>query len=326
MPAYCHYPETLITNTVIEILIKTRAQEMQFTSIIPLWRVFYVILVVEGSVSHKREAMRGFILHQSNPPCRDVDTNKELKPCTLTNQNDYMRLMSVNSANPSPPGQLKISCKDGSNNMTCLPVSLEPMSYFCACDAEKGDLNTGIVWNDNWEEITESGLAIIKHSVCDAQAGWCLDGMFRMFKKSLVYLVKLYAPLDSQITVSSVYGSDIPKENIRLEYYGDFCAWIAAANDDSQWVKFDFLQSRVAVGVKIGKRCHLPQQYVTSFHVSTSDNDVAWSYIGTDVQAVYEGIIATWWFDRDVSARYWRIEPVTFIEHISMQADFIGFQ
>ena len=272
-------------------------------------------------MSQKREAMRGLILHQSNPPCRDVDTNKQLKPCTLTNQDDYMRLMSVNSANPSPPRQLKISCKDGSNNMTCLPLSLPPVSYFCACDAQRGDLNTGIVWNDNWEEITESGLAI-KRSVCDAQADWCLDGMF---KKNLVYLVKTYAPLDSQIYTSSLHSSEYEVGNVRLEYNGGLCAWAKANNDAAPWVKFDLLQSHVAVGVKIGKRCDKKVQYVTSFHVATSPDDVTWSYIGTDVQAVYKGIIATWWFDSEVSARYWRIEPLTSINYPSMQVDFIGY-
>ena len=77
--------------------------------------------------------------------------------------------------------------------------------------------------------------------------------------------------------------------------------------------------------MNIGKRCDHIQQYVTSFHVSSSDNDVTWSYIGTNVRAVYEDIIATWWFDRDVSARYWKIEPLTFKDHPSMQADFIGY-
>ena len=270
-------------------------------------------------MNHKREAMRGFILHQSNPPCRDVDTNKQLKPCTLTNQDDYMRLMSVNSANPSPLDQ--ISCTDGSNNMTCLPLSLPPVSYFCACDAQRGDLNTGIVWNDNWEEITMSGLAI-KRSVCDEQADWCLDGMF---KKNLVYLVKTYAPLDSQIYTSSLFSSDYEVGNVRFEYNGRFCAWAKASKDAAPWVKFDLLQSHGAVGVKIGKRCDNKVQYVTSFDVATSPDDVTWSYIGTDVQAVYRGIIATWWFDREVSARYWRIEPLTFIEYPSMQVDFIGY-
>ena len=278
-------------------------------------------------IGHKKAAMRGFILHQSNPPCHDVDTNKELKPCTLTSQNDYHKLMSVNTANPFPLGQLKIGCKDGSNNMTCLPLSLAPVEYFCACAAEKSDLNIGIRWDDSWEEITESGLAY-KRSLCDTQAGWCLDGMFRMirmFKEDLVYLVKHYALLDSQITVSTIYSTYFKKQNIRFEHTGPICAWLKSATDSSPWVKFDFLQSRVAVGVKIGQRCDATEQHVTSFHVSSSANDVTWSYIGTDVQAVYEGIIATWWFDKEISARYWRIEPVTFSNYASMQADFIGY-
>ena len=286
-----------------------------------MWRVLYSILMVEGSVNYKKEAMRGFILHQPSPPCRDVDTNK-LIPCTVTGQDDYERLVSVNSANPSPPGQLKINCKGGSNNMTCLPLSLTPVRYFCACVSEKSDLNTGIEWN-TWEETTGPELTI-KRSLCDSQAGWCLDGMF---VKSLVYLVKTYAPLDSQITVSSVYDGSYEAEKVRLDYNGEHCAWVKANTDSSPWVQFAFLQNRVAVGVKIGKRCdgEHGEQYVTSFHVSSSSDVVTWSNIGTDVQAVYDGIIATWWFDVEVSARYWRIKPVTYLLYPSMQADIMGY-
>ena len=286
-----------------------------------MWRVLYSILMVEGSVNYKKEAMRGFILHQPNPPCRDVDTNK-LIPCTVTGQDDYGRLVSVNSANPSPPGQLKINCKGGSNNMTCLPLSLTPVGYFCACVSEKRDLNTEIGWN-TWEVTTGPELTI-KRSLCDSQAGWCLNGMF---VKNLVYLVKTYAPLDSQISVSSALNFGHDAEKVRLEYNGEACAWIRTTSDNSPWVKFDFLQNCVAVGVKIGKRCdnNHGEQYVTSFHVSSSADDVTWSNIGTDVQAVYEGIIATWWFDMDVSARYWRIEPVNYVLYPSMQADIMGY-
>ena len=67
-----------------------------------MWILLSLVLVEEGSANHEKEAIRGFILHQSNPPCRDVDTNK-LIPCTLTGQEDYQRIMSVNSANPSFP-------------------------------------------------------------------------------------------------------------------------------------------------------------------------------------------------------------------------------
>ena len=272
-------------------------------------------------MGHKMEAMTDFILHQSNPPCRDMNTNNELKPCTLTNQEDYNRFRYGNSDCLATSVQMMPSCKDGTNNMTCLALSLTPVKKMCACDAVKGDLNTGIRWNDNWEKITESG-SVMKRSLCDAQAGWCLDAMFKM---GLIDLVKRYAPLDIQITVSSVYNPLHGENKVRLEYSGAECAWAKSLIDTSPWVKFDFLQSRVAVGVKIGKRCDVSYQYLKTYHVSTSDDDVTWSYIGTDVQAVYEGFIATWWFDREVSARYWRIEPVTYHGYPSMQAEFIGY-
>ena len=274
-------------------------------------------------MGHKMEAMTDFILHQSNPPCRDVNTNNELKPCTLTNQEDYNRFRYGKPDCLKLSGQMMPSCKDGSNNMTCLALSLTPVKKMSACDAVKGDLNTGIRWNDNWENITESG-SVMKRSLCDVQAGWCLDAMFKM---GLVDLVKRYAPLDSQITVSSVFNNYYIKEKVRLDYNGPRCAWIRGSTDTSPWVKIDFLQSRVAVGVKIGQRCDDINgvQYVETYHVSSSEDDVTWSSIGTDVEAVYEGMIATWWFDREVSARYWRIEPVTSHAYPSMQAEFIGY-
>ena len=81
-------------------------------------------------MNYKKEVIRGFILHQSNPPCHDVDTNT-LMPCTVTGQEDFQRLVSANPATPYPPGQPKVNCRDGSNNMTCLPLSLMPVEYLC---------------------------------------------------------------------------------------------------------------------------------------------------------------------------------------------------
>ena len=88
--------------------------------------------------------MRGFILHQSNPPCCDVDRDK-LMPCYLTNQDDYMRLITGNLKVSSFHGHFNMKqCKDEYVSMTCLRLSLAPVRYVCACASEKGDLNTGI--------------------------------------------------------------------------------------------------------------------------------------------------------------------------------------
>ena len=158
-----------------------------------MWRALCLICVVKGSVNYMK-AMRGFILHQSNPPCRDLNADKRI-PCTVTGQEDYERLTSANC------------CKYGFVIMTCLPLSLTPVDCFCH-SGEKGDLNTGIRWNDNWEETTGQGLTM-RRRLCDTQAGWCLDGM-------LVYLVKTYAPLDSQITASSVFHPALDTKKLDL--------------------------------------------------------------------------------------------------------------
>ena len=94
-----------------------------------MWRALYFEFLVQGNVIDE-EAMTGFILHQSNPPCRDVDTNKELKPCTLSSLEDYQGLRYGDPSCPAAQGQT--GCKDGSYNMTCMPLSLQ-VEYLCAC-------------------------------------------------------------------------------------------------------------------------------------------------------------------------------------------------
>ena len=180
-----------------------------------MWAAIYFLFVAEGNVIPNDEAMTSFILHQSNPPCRDVDTNKELKPCTLSSLEDYRELRYGDPNCPAAHGQT--GCKDGSYNITCMPLSLQ-VEYLCACAEVKGDINAGIAWNDTWEEISGDELSF-KRSLCDSQAGWCMDGMFKM---NLTYLIKMYAPLDTQITASSSLDATVGKET-----YLCFRMWVA---------------------------------------------------------------------------------------------------
>ena len=296
------------------------SQEMLYVFLMsPMWKALYFVFLVQGNVIDD-EAMTGFILHQSNPPCRDVDTNKELKPCTLSSLEDYQGLRYGDPSCPAAQGQT--GCKDGSYNMTCMPLSLQ-VEYLCACTDVKGDINAGIAWSDTWDEISGDELSF-KRVLCDSQAGWCMDGMFMM---NLTYLIKMYAPLEAQITASSILAPDFDSKQVKLyQIDGSTCAWIKGGSDQSPWIMFDFLQIRVAVGVVIGKRCDYPAQYVKSFRVSTTDDDVTWSYIDADdVQAQYEGVLFTWWFGREVAARYFRIEPVTWNGYAAMQAEFLGY-
>ena len=145
-----------------------------------------------------------------------------------------------------------------------------------------------------------------------------------MFKMNLEYLIQLYAPLDNQITASSVsedYYNASENADVPFEYLatGEECGWVPSEDDSSPWIKFDFLQSYVAVGVLFVKSCGFP-----IFNMSSSADDVTWSSVGTKVglDAVYEGIRATWWFEKEVSARYWKFEPDVMIP---LKAEILGY-
>ena len=246
-------------------------------------------------------------------------TREVIQPCSITKHEDHDALVSFNHHLGAP--QLTTTCQDETFNMTCSPIYLMPVHYICVCVARKGDFNTAIKWSDEWDEITEPFTAM-RRTLCDTEAGWCIDGMV---KKGLVYLVKRYAPLDSQITVSSTHTIHT-KEQARIQSVGTLCAWISKPWDDNpQRSKFDPLQSYIGVGVLMRKRCDNPSYFVTSSNVSTSSDDVCWSHVYTDVQAVYQGISLTWWFQRKVSARYWRISPVTYNNYAALQVDIIGY-
>ena len=239
--------------------------------------------------------MTSFILHQSDPPCNDVDTRKELVPCTFNSPEDYGSLLSGHSPSRVYKHQMRPGCKDGSMNMTCLPLALSPWKYFCACDTTKGQMSTYIKWSEKWQEITEPVVAM-KRELCNSETDWCLDGMFKM---NYVYLVEHHVLLDSQITVSSTHSNAHQKGNVKIaDLY--HCAWMADDDDSVPWVIFDLLQTYIVAGVLIREKCDLNSghQYVTIFDISCSNDDVTWVYIDTNIHPLYRNTYYTWWFSK----------------------------
>ena len=267
--------------------------------------------------NYERAALVGVILHQSNPSCEDVDTSKEFIPCTISSTDYFSIQISAHS-----PHCLVPHCRDGSVNMTCIPLSPSPHNYYCVCNEAKQEMDTSISWNEEWNEITHP-VAALQRSLCHQEAGWCVAAMFKL---NSIYLVRQYVIDDTQITVSSFYDKNYPKGNVRISDIPDFCAWVALTNDSTPWVKFDMLESYTGVGVVIRQRCDGTEgkQYVTDFDISSSNDDVTWVYIGRNIRPVYKDTFATWWFPHDVEARFWKIEILEFYRHRAMQADIIG--
>ena len=278
----------------------------------------------DGSdVMYRIEAFTDYLLHQSYTACHEIDTAKELLPCSINSPEEYQRLLSVSDSLHTDPGYPVSSCPDTSVNMTCLPLSLSPDTHFCGCNSAKGVLNTAIKWSDEWEE--ESGpVAAIKRTLCNTESGWCLNGMLR---RGLGYLLQHYAPLDTQIEVSSKFHNGYNTGMVRLHYVAYGCAFITSQDDLTPWVKIDLIQTYVGTGLLLRKRCDFVngQQYVRTFHASSSMDGITWDYIDRDVQAVYRNISFTWWFGRHVTGRFWKFEPITFNRQPALQIDLIGY-
>ena len=277
----------------------------------------------DSAIMYRIEAFKDYLLHQSYTACHEVDTVKEQLPCSINSHEEHKRLLDLSDSLQRDSGYHVPSCLDASVNMTCLPLSISPDTYSCACNSAKRVLNTAIKWSDEWEEASEPVTAI-KRTLCNTESGWCLDGMF---KRGLGYLMQRYAPLDTQIEVSSKYTNTYSITKVRLHYVDYACAFTLSDDDLAMWVQIDLIQAYVATGLLLRKRCDFVhgQQYVITFHVSSSMDGASWDYIDRDVQAVYQNISFTWWFGGGVTGRFWKLEPITYRKHASLQMDLIGY-
>ena len=133
---------------------------------------------------------------------------------------------------------------------------------------------------------------------------------------------------DSSITASSSWGAKHEAYRVRLDRYFDLaCAWCGKNDEPRPWVRFDMGQEVTGWGVVVKPRCDSPHtnQQVTSLQVFKSDDDVKWCGVSDVITTDYSiDKTSTSWFDEAATARYWRINVLTWLTHPSMKADLIG--
>ena len=144
----------------------------------------------------------------------------------------------------------------------------------------------------------------------------------------LAYLVSDMNIRDASITASSERNTTHAAKRVRINRYDDDeSAWAPAAIDHAPWVQFDMEQDVTVWGIVMKPRCDDPHtdQRVTLVKVARSDYGVQWQDTSNIISAdysVYE--ISTSWLDEATTARYWRIEVVTWHAELFMKADLIG--
>ncbi len=137
----------------------------------------------------------------------------------------------------------------------------------------------------------------------------------------------------SAFSASTVYGNDTPNygpQNSRLTETATFSNWSAAVNDGNQWLQADLGQPATLCAISTLGRAVQYNQFVTEYKVSYSLDGAAWTFVKSgDTPIVFAGnrerlVEVRHDFPEPITARYVRIHPVGWNEHITLRWELWG--
>ncbi|XP_072028746.1 uncharacterized protein [Amphiura filiformis] len=153
--------------------------------------------------------------------------------------------------------------------------------------------------------------------------------------------------LDNQLTASTVWPSDgnYKPSNARLNrqtQYPSGGSWIAQYNDADQWIQVDLgVLTRVTGVLTQGRPSNLNErfsggasccpQWVENFKVQYSNDGTNWPFVQSANNQTFVGntdqnTVVTNLFSTPVEARFIRILPTAWHEHISFRFEVVGCQ
>ena len=139
---------------------------------------------VKSFVRDDKWLLSHVFLHQNLPLCSQVAlTPGYLTPCHVRSAEDEAALPClVNKHCGNYVGSpMKISCSDGTPNMTCMPRYVSPDRMLCACNTQKSADYHGdnMKWN-NWSNYLASPYTGSYKKMCDKISGECLAKEYRL--------------------------------------------------------------------------------------------------------------------------------------------------
>ncbi|XP_031561718.1 coagulation factor V-like [Actinia tenebrosa] len=140
---------------------------------------------------------------------------------------------------------------------------------------------------------------------------------------------------NNQITASTQYNAAVPPRAGRLNYQLLGTCWSPRVLGAGQWLKVGFGHTMLVTGIVTTGRGNGIERWVTSYQISYSLDDTSWTFYkdtGSSVVKTFQANTddigyVTRIFDRDITARYIRIHPETYIpanELLGMRAEVLG--
>ena len=94
---------------------------------------------------------------------------------------------------------------------------------------------------------------------------------------------------------------------------------------EGSWLEVDLLRVYTVIGLMM-LRTTVPHWYLTLYDLKVSTDGISYQYIDQNIPVEYlpNEDYTTYWFDNVTQARYYRIEPVTWVLKPSVKCDVIG--
>ncbi|XP_030839537.1 lactadherin-like [Strongylocentrotus purpuratus] len=135
---------------------------------------------------------------------------------------------------------------------------------------------------------------------------------------------------NSAISISSRYNDTLGGPNARLNSPS---AWLPDVADEDPWLQIEFASAFVITAIMTQGRADSPEQWVTSYIVSSSMDGASWTYyqdINTNTVKVYTGnydpnslVVHT--ICRPIECRFFRIHPKTAHVHRALRLELTGY-
>ncbi|XP_077975090.1 lactadherin-like [Styela clava] len=174
--------------------------------------------------------------------------------------------------------------------------------------------------------ITTKPKGVTGSSVSDLSAVEQIEKRLRRMKEyCYAGVYSGYIPM-SHIKASSIHHT-IPFRYLRL--HNPLGAWCAATNDESQWLQVDLQEPTTVTGLLTQGRSNCCNQWVRSFKVSYGNSESSLAmYQENGATKIFTGnhdktTIKENCFSQPITARYIRIHPVTWQDHISMRIEIL---
>ncbi|XP_039252075.2 lactadherin-like [Styela clava] len=163
--------------------------------------------------------------------------------------------------------------------------------------------------------------------VCDLSAVEQIEKKLRRMNEEYCYagVYSGYIPM-SRIKASSIHYS-CPFQYLRL--LNPSGAWCAATNNGNQWLQVDLQEPTTVAGLLTQGRTNCCNQWVRSFKVSYGNSESSLAmYQENGATKIFTGnhdktTIKENRFSQPITARYIRLHPVTWHEHLSMRIEIL---